>query len=211
MSPFRRWRRELRWLAGRGWGAEDFAGRYASREADAWGYRDSPLHESRAELVLAALPRAHFAKALEVGCAEGFLSERLAPLADRLIACDISAEAVRRAREACRAFPHVEFRVADIRAGFPGEGFDLCLFSDVLYYLSARETDAVLADSACKIAPDGSLVIANEWRAGARRLTPPGYVLARLDAAPAWERQSLHRAPLGEAELMLAVYRRRGS
>ncbi len=209
MLAFRRLRREWLWLAGRGWSAGDFAERYASRDADVWGYRASPMHQRRAESILAALPQARFATALEVGCAEGFLSERLARRADRVVACDLSAEAVRRARENCRALPHVEFCVADIRDGFPADGFDLCLFSDVLYYLSARETNAVLAECARRIAPAGSLVISNEWSARARRLTPPGRAFAKLDGDAAWERQSRIQISLGEAELSIGVYRRR--
>src|SRR5205085_383932 len=121
----RRWRRRLRWLAGYGWSAEDFAQRYATDAADAWGYADSAEHGRRAEWILDALPGPRFGTALEVGCAQGFLSQRLAARADRLIACDISAEAIRRASENCRPLSNVEFRVADIRSGFPGDGFDL--------------------------------------------------------------------------------------
>jgi SAM-dependent methyltransferase len=205
---FRRWRRQLRWLAGRGWSAEDFAERYAARGADAWGYRESDQHGRRAEWIFGALPQARFANALEVGCAQGFLSERLAARVDRLIACDISPDAVGQARRNCQALPQIEFCVADIRRGFPGDAFDLCLFSDVLYYLSARETDAVLAEAARKTSPGGFLLIANEWSGRARGLTPPTYSFARLDASALWERSRLLTTPLDETELSLAIYRR---
>lgn len=201
--------RRLRWLLGQGWSAADFGARYASGGGDVWGYRQSPIHRARADFILSALPAERFQNALEVGCAQGFLSERLAARADRLVACDLSGEAVAQARQACRDSPHVEFHVADIRRGFPGEGFDLCLFSDVLYYLSRRETDAVLDEAARKTREGGLLLIANEWRSGARGLTPPAYSFARLDASVLWTRESLRTQPLGETELSIAVYRRR--
>jgi SAM-dependent methyltransferase len=156
---------------------------------------------------MAALPKPRFSTALEVGCSQGFLTERLAPRAERVLACDISAEAVRQARENCREFPNVEFRVADIRQGYPGDGFEICLFSDVLYYLSAAETDRVLAEAARRIAPGGFLFIVNEWSAGAKGLTPPTHAFARLDADDQWERLSLSSESLGEADLMMAIYR----
>jgi SAM-dependent methyltransferase len=201
-------RRKLRWLLGRGWSAEDFAARYAAPAADVWGYRQSPQHRQRAEAILAALPQPRFAHALEVGCAQGFLSEQLAPRVDRLVACDFSAEAIKQAQENARGLANVEFRVADIRDGFPGEGFDLCLFSDVLYYLAPREIDAVLAEAAEKTREGGCLLIANEWRASAQGLTPPTHAFARLDASPLWARESGTKLGLGEGEMSIACYRR---
>ena len=172
------------------------------------GYRNSPRHIARAEFLIAALPAERFARALEVGCAQGFLSERLAGRVERLIACDISAEAVAQARRACSGLANAEFHVADIRAGFPGDAFDLCLFSDVLYYLSPREIDAVLDEAARRVPGGGWLAIVNEWREGAKGLTSPHYSFARLDAADAWRRTDARRTPFGDAELSLAIYRR---
>jgi SAM-dependent methyltransferase len=208
LSVLRRWRRKARWWLGRGWSGEDFAERYASGDADAWGYRGSAQHRRRAEWILEALPRETFASALEVGCAQGFLTERIAARAERVVACDLSAAAVRQARENCRGLSNVEFRVADIRRGFPGEAFDLCLFSDVLYYLSAAETDGVLAEAARKVAPGGFLMIANEWRDDSKGLTPPGHALAVLGADKRWERHSGSRRALDDASLTIAIYRR---
>jgi SAM-dependent methyltransferase len=199
-------RRKLRWWRGQGWRAEDFAARYAAGGADAWGYRGSDLHARRADLILAALPQPRFSRALEVGCAQGFLSERLAARCDRLIACDLSALAVRTARDACRAHPQAEFHEADIRGGFPGDGFDLLLFSDVLYYLAPREIDAVLAEAGAKSAPGAALVVANEWDGKGTGLTPPAHALARLDADPRWRSLSRHEHPLGSVRLSLSVY-----
>ena len=201
-------RRKLRWLTGRGWSADDFAERYAGRSSDAWGYRASPAHRDRAEWIAAALPEPRFSFVLEVGCAEGFLTERLAARADRLIACDIAAPAVERTRVTCRSRSNVEVRIADIRSGFPGEGFDLCLCSDVLYYLSPREIDAVLAEAGKRIAPCGYLLIANEWRDDARGLTPPSYALGRLDRDSSWERVDSRQSEIGDMRLVLATYRR---
>jgi SAM-dependent methyltransferase len=209
LSFLRRWRRKARWWLGRGWTDEDFDERYVSGGADAWGYRGSPRHRQRAEWILEALPADRFATVLEVGCAQGFLTERIAARAERVVACDLSAASVRQAREHCRSLANVEFRVADIRRGFPGDGFDLCLFSDVLYYLSVPETDGVLAEAAVKVASGGFLFIANEWRQGAKGLTPPAYAFAVLDADGRWERHSGSQQALDETTLTIAVYRRR--
>lgn len=200
--------RRLRWTTGRGWRAHDFAARYAAPSGDVWGYAGSPEHLRRADWILDALPRERFARVLEVGCAQGFLTERLAPRADGLVACDFSPDAVAQARRRLADAPHVECRVVDIREGFPGADFDLCLFSDVLYYLSRRETDEVLAQAAHAIAPGGFVVIASEWRANASGLTDPAYALARLDAQAGWTRVGRTVRPFGSGEFVLGVYRR---
>jgi predicted TPR repeat methyltransferase len=202
-----RLRRKLRWLAGRGWTAQDFAQRYQTNTIDAWGYRGTPVHQRPAQRIVAALPRERFGEALEVGCAEGFLSEVLAAHADHLIACDFSDEAIRRARENCREFPQIEFRVADIRRDFPGDALDLCLFSDVLYYLVPREIDATLKEAGKRVKPGGFLMFINEWGDHYRDLTPPSYVLARLDADANWVRTSFAQFDDG-AKYAVAVYRR---
>jgi SAM-dependent methyltransferase len=201
----RRLRRKLRWLAGRGWSAEDFSERYARGGGDAWGYRDSPEHRRRAEWILAALPRERFGRALEVGCAQGFLSKFLAARVDHLIACDISSEAILQAR---RDLPHVEFHVADIRQGFPADQLDLCLFSDVLYYLSPRENNATLDEAARRVTSGGFLMIVNEWNDGSRGLTPPSHAFARVDADAAWSRVSFLQTNADGTALSMAIYRR---
>jgi SAM-dependent methyltransferase len=209
LDPYsRRLRRKFRWLTGRGWTEADFAARYAEPDSDSWGYRRSPRHQERVDFILAALPKARFGRALEAGCAQGFLTEPLAARVDRLIACDISEAAVRQARQNCRELSNVEFYVADIRKGLLGDGFDLCVFSDVLYYLSPREIDGVLAEAGKRTREGGYLLVVNEWAKSARDLTPPSYAFGRLDANPAWRRAQFSQTPWGDAELSLAVYQR---
>ncbi len=200
--------RRLRWSTGRGWRAHDFAARYAKPSGDVWGYAGSPEHVRRAEWILSGLPCSRFRRVLEVGCAQGFLTERLAPRSDSLVACDFSPDAVAQTRRRLTDAPHVECRVADIRDEFPGADFDLCLFSDVLYYLSKRETELVLAEASRRIVPGGFVVIASEWRENASGLTDPAYALARLDAQPGWTRLTRTGRPFGSGEFVLAVYRR---
>lgn len=58
-------------------------------------------------LTLAALPRAHYRRAFEPGCANGALSELLAERCDELFCCDLVEATVERARQRLRPFAHV--------------------------------------------------------------------------------------------------------
>lgn len=132
---------------------------------DPWLY-DSP-YEARKyaqtlELALAHAPR----RALELACAEGHFTERLAGHVERLVAADISALAIERAAERCRHFPHATFRRADL---FDPElvravdgRYDLVTCCEVLYYAASRAAVRALGERiASLLAPGGRLVTAH--------------------------------------------------
>lgn len=76
-------------------------------------------------------------RALELGCAEGFFTERLAARCDELVAVDLSAISLERARSRCAAHPHVRFEQWDLR-DWPREtagAFDLVVAIHVLEYI----------------------------------------------------------------------------
>lgn len=82
---------------------------------------------------------------LEIGCAEGIFTHMLAqtfPQA-RILAVDISTQAINRARETCQSRGNVHFLEADIvevfhRGELPGGAFDAIIQSESLYYLFPR-------------------------------------------------------------------------
>ena len=65
-------------------------------------------------------------------------TELLAPRVESLVAADISATALERARARCSAHPHVAFVQHDISVGMPGDAYDLVVCSEILYYLRDR-------------------------------------------------------------------------
>lgn len=100
-----------------------------------------------------------FEHALEIGCAEGAFTERLAPRCRKLDAMDISAVAVQRATERTRAFPGVSCETRKLPAEFPAGAYDLIVASDVLYYLSIPDLGASLSAFEQALAPGGALVL----------------------------------------------------
>jgi LmbE family N-acetylglucosaminyl deacetylase/2-polyprenyl-3-methyl-5-hydroxy-6-metoxy-1,4-benzoquinol methylase len=140
-------------------GGEFFDATYG-RHADPWGYTDRWYEERKRALTLAVLPDARYGRVLEVGCGIGVLTEQLAGRADDLLAVDVSAAAVDRARE---RVPGVRVEVADIASGVPEGPFDLVVLSEVGYYLDRPTLRRVLGELRDQLAPGGTL-LACHWR-----------------------------------------------
>src|SRR6185369_6984933 len=84
--------------------------RVFSRGQDPFHYDSgSPYEKERLAAMEAALDGRKFDDALEIGCAEGSFSERLAKAAARLTAVDISAVALERAQKRLEKAKHVSF------------------------------------------------------------------------------------------------------
>jgi SAM-dependent methyltransferase len=78
---------------------------------------------------------------LEIGCGEGYQTEHLSRLCDRLYGFDVSNIAVDRARRRC---PETRLQVADLFSYRPEiEKFDLVVACEVLYYY--KDVPAALA------------------------------------------------------------------
>lgn len=204
-----RLKRRVRRLLGQGWGADEFAVRYAAGRADAWGYEGDPSHALRADRIVTAFAALQPRRMLELGCAEGFLTEKLAGFAGKVVACDLSLEAVERARKRCRNVANVQFECVDIRSQLPRGPFDGCLASDVLYYLSPREIQG-LAKRLSELLPvQSTLVIANEWNMAYRDLTKPAKAHSLFVKSGHWYSLSADDLDLGAGKShFLAVLRR---
>ena len=122
--------------------ADYFDGIFA-QDDDPWSLASSAYEAAKFDRTIAVLADRHYATALEVGCAHGVLTQRLAPLCDDLLAIDIAAKAVDQARARCHDLPQVRFA----RVAFPGEtpetnAVDLVLLSEVVYYWSDADINA---------------------------------------------------------------------
>ncbi len=114
----------------------DFEQEFAGAR-DPWSFETDPVaghHRFNRELALLEAVRGgrRFTRALEVGCAEGMFTQRLAPLCGELLAVDISPVALARARARGAWGSHVRFANWDLRADpVPGR-FELVVVEGVL-------------------------------------------------------------------------------
>lgn len=127
---------------------------------DPWEFETSAYEQAKYARTLEALGDRRFDRALEVGCANGVLTARLAPLCDRLLAIDVSQTALALARERCRDLAQVAFE----RLAFPeqtpgGEPFDLLLLSEVVYYWDDGDLRRAADWIAQGVAPGGQVLL----------------------------------------------------
>ncbi|MDL2345859.1 SAM-dependent methyltransferase [Deinococcus sp. MIMF12] len=132
---------------------------------DPWNFETSEYERAKYARTLAALPRDHYARALEVGCSIGVLTGLLSERAGALLSVDVSERALARARERNRDRANVTFGRRRLPAETPPGPFDLIVLSEVGYYFSTRDLEAVLDRLTAALAPGGDLILVH-W-------TPP--------------------------------------
>lgn len=148
-----------------------FAAAWAEDD-DPWRIADRWYERRKRDLVLAALPRERFGRALEVGCAAGHLTRRLAARCDRLLAVDVDERAVGLARGRLQDGPDADGVSVEQRwlpSQWPDGTFDLVVVSEVGYYLGVEDLDRLAGLAADGLAP-GGVLLACHWRHAA-----PGY------------------------------------
>ena len=128
---------------------------------DPWGYCDLPYEQYRFDQTLKILKGQHFASGLELGCANGELTRRLAPLCKSLISIDHSMKAVECARAKVNDYPHIHLLCGSIPKDTPEGKFDLIILSDMLYYLGFDGVAELMSQLKHRSNPGTRLVMAN--------------------------------------------------
>jgi peptidoglycan/xylan/chitin deacetylase (PgdA/CDA1 family)/ubiquinone/menaquinone biosynthesis C-methylase UbiE len=130
---------------------------------DPWNYT-SAYEQEKYDRQLALLPQGSIGRALELACAEGHFTEKLARRVERLIASDISTIALARAEHRCRTQGNIEFRQLDLAVDPLPENLDLIVVSEVLYFLKDEaELEQVARRFVSALKPGGCIVTAHAF------------------------------------------------
>ena len=125
---------------------------------DPWGFDDRWYEQRKFAITMACLPTPRYRRALEPGCSNGALTERLAQRCDELVAFDFVDEAVRRCRDRTASNLGVEVRCESFPDFWPEGHGDLVVWSEVAYYLSDEQADSSLAGLERWLEVGGNLV-----------------------------------------------------
>ncbi|MET1025064.1 MAG: class I SAM-dependent methyltransferase [Pseudoxanthomonas sp.] len=131
-------------------------------DVDPFGYRSRWYEARKRQVLLATLPRPRFARAWELGCSNGELTAALSSRCASLLATDISANAVRLARERTHGLAGVHVQRMSHPAQWPTGNFELIVMSEVGYYM----TPAALADTVDRLRDalePGGILVACHW------------------------------------------------
>jgi predicted TPR repeat methyltransferase len=111
------------------------------RDGDPWNFDADPFEQAKYDAQLALLEAdrgagRRYGRALEIGCAAGAFTRRLAPRCERVVGIDIAPQAIALARERTTA-PNVAYEVANVMQWREGlaRGWDLVVFAETVCYL----------------------------------------------------------------------------
>jgi peptidoglycan/xylan/chitin deacetylase (PgdA/CDA1 family) len=129
-------------------------------QPDPWAYA-SDYEQRKYEQTLSLVPDG-VQRALEIGCAEGAFTARLADRVSSVLALDVSMVALSRAARRCSHLTNVTFARLDVFEEEMPDGYDLIVCSEMLYYAASQEQLARTVRSIAQaLTPGGRLVTAN--------------------------------------------------
>lgn len=132
-----------------------------ARDPDPWKFATSAYERDKYAATLAALPSRRFTRAFEVGCSIGVLTRQLAARCDAVLAVDVADAALQQAEARCADLPGVECARMVVPQDWPEGGFDLIVFSEVVYYLTPADRHAAARLSVANMLPGGVILLVN--------------------------------------------------
>jgi protein-L-isoaspartate O-methyltransferase len=140
--------------------------RIYDEDPDPWKLESSPYERHKHAATLAALRGGPYHRALEIGCASGVFTARLATRCTNVVAIDFSRRALAMAKRRLASVDNVEVRLGSFPEDAPAGPWSIVVCSEVLYYLDAPALEAAIAWLAEQLT-GGASVVAVHWRGSA--------------------------------------------
>lgn len=139
----------------------DLAGFEAKFRAtgDPWNYRTSAFEAAKRRVLLRACGAGRLGRGLELACAIGETSRALAARCLTLTATDGARTALETARRLTPPSRRIDYRHGVLPHGVPRGPFDLIVVSEIAYYLSPHDLDALAGRLIRALAPGGRIVV----------------------------------------------------
>lgn len=134
------------------------------KDIDPWNYQHSQFERNKRRLLMAACGCVKRGRGLELGCANGETTRRLAPLCLTLLALDGSPTVLAEARRRAGIKGHVKFVQAILPEQTPSGPFDLIVASEIAYYLAPHALQRLARRLVRALAPGGRVVLLHHRR-----------------------------------------------
>lgn len=133
----------------------------ASPDRDPWGFRTEPAEQDRFDHLARIVTDRRVERCLEVACANGELTRRLAAHCDHVLAIDASATAIDAARTALGRHDDIELRTGTVPGCLSGADteFDTIVVSEVGYYFDVAGLEHCVAELAQRSSPAARMVL----------------------------------------------------
>lgn len=129
------------------------------RDDDPWSVRTRWYERRKRELMVAALPRERYQRALELGCSVGETTASLARRCDEVVAVDHAAAAVASASRRLADATRVTVARMRIPDDWPDGTFDLIVVSEIGYYLAEDQWALTIERCLRALRPGGEVVL----------------------------------------------------
>lgn len=106
--------------------------------------------------------------ALDIGCGEGHLTSKLSVFSKKITGIDLSKTAILRAK---KNYLNIEFEQTEVRKMKYADTFDIVFCSEVLYYLTRKDTKKVLTNISHSLKKNGT-VFFSAWCPGGKYFYP---------------------------------------
>jgi SAM-dependent methyltransferase len=193
---------------------------------DPWSYTTSGFEAFKRAVLLRACGCRTYGRGLELGCAIGVTTRRLAPRCLRLLAIDSSPTALAEAVRRNAGTSGLTFRKCLLPSEMPRGPFDLIVVSEIAYYLSGRMLDDLLKRLFDEAAPGARLVFLHHLTRFADAAVLPHLAQARIvSRLSRWAQPAFHQRharfdvvaftkkrigkPRGKRSALQSAYRRR--
>jgi cyclopropane fatty-acyl-phospholipid synthase-like methyltransferase len=128
---------------------------------DPWSFAVSTYERTKYAATVAMLGDRRFARGLEVGCSIGVLTKLLAGRCEQLLAVDIVASTIARAKARCAGVPHVTFECMQVPQKWPVGNFDVIVLSEILYFLHPTDIARTAALANASLVEGGVILLVN--------------------------------------------------
>ncbi len=154
---------------------------------DPWGHLTRTYEREKYAATLDVIGAGPFGAALEIGCGNGALTERLAPRCRDLTAIELIPAALALARQGLAAHPHVRLVGGSAPDDLPPMAPDLIVLSEVLYFLTPLEIDALAWWIDGHARPRCRVVAVNWAGPTGEALSGPAALAQLRRALPTWQ------------------------